>query len=948
MHLSRNVLTTEAELQEFVDYALTQEAFSFDLETSGENRGVPRFNSCSWVSLATKGRSVVFSFDHPIGTKVIGETKEPRQHADGIKMFRVPIYEPPPPQLDRARAFKILEVLFFHPTIVKVAHGATFDLASIAKYYGGRVPTGPLCCTITLQWLVNENLMRYGLKYRTKDVYGFTYDDEEVGRQVEKYPYNTVAHYSYCDALYCYLEYVRLIPYISKQRLHKVYDLEMGNLSMLAYLRITGIRMDVPRLEQMRVELKPQVQALEAEIYRAAGKQFNVRSNPQKRDILFKSKRDGGEGLKPWKLTKSAKSRQKAAEKAGNEYEPLFSDWSTDDEALDSHRGNPVVDALLEYQEVAKILNTYVLGYLGVEGDKKKPCRIFDGRIYAEPVQYGAKTGRYCVSGDTLLPTSRGVFRFDEYAPEEGDTVISHLGNECRVLGKIYKGEDKMFRVTLYNGTEVKCTGGHRLWTPDGWKHVRDLLPGDKVFSYVDIEGVHVESGEYQQSGGAVLRESTEADYSRGRGNTGYDVSQRTRNSEAAAISADSEERAESSVFSFQDARQEPDEGKERNETSRVQGRNLGWQGVLASESGRAVRPSASSCDGASARVEEASSLAGCPSHRRGPVQQRPGQPRAGDYFGAWQAACEEVEIREIADLGTMGVWDIEVEGDHSYRAQGMIHHNSYRDPNLQNVPAPDPDDPKNLGKLIRGAFIADEGCKLIVADYEQIELVILAHFLQQGALWDGFFAGIDPHTMTAAMVLGIDPAEVMPKQRKKYGKSLNFAVVYGAGLMKVASMIGGTTDEARAILKRHANEFPEIYEFKEYVLADCRSKRVPHVRTIMGRARRVPEINWSDKGMRAYAERQAFNSLIQGSSADLIKLAQGRYEDLRADGDRWAMKQLLTVHDELVTTAPDSLVDDAKWALTEAMTGDGIQRLISVPLKIELAVVGRWSDAKD
>jgi DNA polymerase I-like protein with 3'-5' exonuclease and polymerase domains len=668
--LSCNVLTSEAQLLEFVEYALQQDAFAFDLETSGENRGVPHLASVSWVSLATKGRTVVISFDHPIGTKVVGETKEPRKQSNGIKMFRVPVYEPAPEQLDRATAFKILEPLFFNDNVVKVAHGAQFDLATIAKYYGGRVPTGPICCSITLQWLVNENLKRYGLKYRTKDVYGFQYDDEDVGKCIEKYPYNVVAYYSYCDALYCYLEYTRLIGFIAQYKLTDIYNMEMDVLRLLAHIRLTGIRVDEERLEEMKAELKPLIGELEAKVYQAAGRKFNVGSWQQIQDVLFLPKKDGGQGLRPWKLTKSAKDRQKVAKKRDEDFAPGHRDWSTDDEAITTWKEtNDVCAALSDYRDVAKILNTYVLGYLGNESEVKKeqkPRRIYDGRIYTDLVQYGTVTGRY-----------------------------------------------------------------------------------------------------------------------------------------------------------------------------------------------------------------------------------------------------------------------------------------SSRDPNLQNVPAPDPDDPRNLGKLIRGVFLADEGGKLIVADYDQIELVILAHFLQQGALYDGFFQGIDPHTMTAAKVISKDPADITPKERKKYGKSLNFAVVYGAGIMKVASMIGGTKEDAKAVLGRHAAEFPEIYDYKDYVISQCRSRKNPHIRTLMGRIRRVPEINWSDDGMRAYAERQAFNSLIQGSSADLIKYAQVRYEDLRASSDLMACKQLITVHDELVTTAPDSLVDAGSSLLREAMTGEGIQSLVSVPLKVELAVVSRWSDAK-
>ena len=167
--------------------------------------------------------------------------------------------------------------------------------------------------------------------------------------------------------------------------------------------------------------------------------------------------------------------------------------------------------------------------------------------------------------------------------------------------------------------------------------------------------------------------------------------------------------------------------------------------------------------------------------------------------------------------------------------------------------------------------------------------------------------------------------------------------MVYGAGDGKVAAMIGCSIDEARKFLRRHEIEFPEIYGFKEYVLDDCRSARPPHITTLFGRRRNLPGIHSRSKGMRMYSERQAFNSLIQGSAADIIKLAMVR---LGKDMPCW-MKLHLSVHDELVASAPDDLVDEARGILLNAMTGPGIGDILRVPLKSDCAIVDRWSEAK-
>jgi DNA polymerase-1 len=134
---------------------------------------------------------------------------------------------------------------------------------------------------------------------------------------------------------------------------------------------------------------------------------------------------------------------------------------------------------------------------------------------------------------------------------------------------------------------------------------------------------------------------------------------------------------------------------------------------------------------------------------------------------------------------------------------------------------------------------------------------------------------------------------------------------------------------------------FPEIYEFKEYVIAEC--QKTGYITTLFGRRRRLDGINSRDRGMRMYSERQAFNSLIQGTSADIMKLAMVRLYQTMPD---W-MQLHLTVHDELVTSAPEGQCDDGRKILLDAMTGPGIGDLLRVPLKSDCAIVERWSAAK-
>jgi DNA polymerase I-like protein with 3'-5' exonuclease and polymerase domains len=693
MRMTSSVILDEGVLREVVDYFLTQDAFAFDVETWGDTRKVCHLNEVLWLSMATKGCSVVIPMGHPIGTKVIGEHKEQREYGGtgprAGKSFNATIvdYEPPPDQLRRELVFDILRPLFFS-TKRKSAHGAVFDLASTAKYFGEVVP-GPYNDTVVQSWLLDENRKLHGLKHLTKDIYHFTYDNEEVGRCIEKYPFATVAHYSYCDALYAWLLMERFTPQITAQGLSRVYDLEMDVLNVLVGMRLAGSHVDVSRLKELKKELTVKRDQAKQELLDIAGPDFKPNSYPQKQKLLYLDP-PHGQGLTPWKRAMSATPPILIIDKYGNVREVVgkardvkngAADWasregnkkvakqkqavvdnqllevrgcSTDDETLQGYPTNPLARKIRAYQEVNKLLSTYVLAYLGNPA-KDKPCQVYDDRIYTELVQYGTTTRRF-----------------------------------------------------------------------------------------------------------------------------------------------------------------------------------------------------------------------------------------------------------------------------------------SCREPNLQNIPRPDKDNPNDYGTLIRGIWDTEPGWQLVIGDYGQIELVVFAHFAGEGALFDGFMNGIDPHQNTADLV-GI------PRQ---LAKTLNFTMSYGAGGRKVSSLLGVEYDEGRIILEDHQRAFPELYALKEDIIDTCRQRRPPHVRTLLGGMRRLPMIHSPDKELRARAERQAVSSVIQGSAADLLKLAMVRADSLL--GEQCPDTQIvLSVHDELVLYSPEYEAEKARDVLQEAMLGPEIQSLIRVPLTADIKIVDRWSDAK-
>lgn len=667
-----SIILDKVRLKDEIDYFLDHDAFVFDVETlpsapDQDDRGIPKRNSVAWMNLATQGRALAIPMGHPNGDVLLRkETK--RLDKETRKFRQIPaLWDAPPKQLMPSTAFEIMEPLFFAPDITKIAHNATFDIGSIAKYYDETVIPGPHEDTIMLQHLLNENLMSKGLKFLVEKYFSVKYDHEEVGKCIERHSFSTVGHYGYMDAKYTWLLRQMLRPRIDwtdqqGKNLANIHRLEQDLLPVLVDMNLEGAPVDEDELFRLEQELSEMEQEILTRTYQVAGKKFNMNAAGQKAELLFSPKSEGGQGLKPKALTDGGKKK----EKAGTPLE--YKDYSTKAELLeDLYVGNPLVDCMLEYQEVHKLLSTYVQGYLGVADDPKKPCRIFDGRIHADLVSYGTVTGRF-----------------------------------------------------------------------------------------------------------------------------------------------------------------------------------------------------------------------------------------------------------------------------------------SCREPNLQNIPRPDTD----LGKKIRGLFRAPEGYKFVVADYGQIEMILLAHLIGHGALYEGIKNGMDPHSATAAGLAGMDTEEFMRLKAagdkkiaamRQVAKGINFAVVYGAGPEKVAAMASITVKEAKRFLEVHQQMFPEIYKFKNKVLEVAKGRKPPHVRTILGRKRRLPALWSQDFGTRGYAERQAVNSLIQGSAADIIKLAMVRLNQSLPP----EMKLILSVHDELVTLTPEDRAEECAALVHEAMLGEGITGLLSVPLSSDLKIVDRWSEAK-
>ncbi|HSS44918.1 MAG TPA: DNA polymerase I, partial [Thermoanaerobaculia bacterium] len=259
----------------------------------------------------------------------------------------------------------------------------------------------------------------------------------------------------------------------------------------------------------------------------------------------------------------------------------------------------------------------------------------------------------------------------------------------------------------------------------------------------------------------------------------------------------------------------------------------------------------------------------------------------------------------------------------------------SSSDPNLQNIPIR-----TAAGKEIRRAFVAPAGTRLVVADYSQIELRILAHLSGDAALREAFERGEDIHRATAARVFGVS-ADLVTQEMRTAAKRINFGLLYGMGAFSLAKDLQVSTGEAKTFIDAYFNQFPSVRGCLEAILE--RARKTGEVETLFGRVRPIPEIQASNPGVRANAERMAVNAPFQGSAADIIKLAMVELDKaLRHNG--LSTRLLLQVHDELVLEAPEAEVESARRLVAEVMEGAAS---LSVRLAVEVGSGRDWLSAK-
>jgi DNA polymerase I len=253
----------------------------------------------------------------------------------------------------------------------------------------------------------------------------------------------------------------------------------------------------------------------------------------------------------------------------------------------------------------------------------------------------------------------------------------------------------------------------------------------------------------------------------------------------------------------------------------------------------------------------------------------------------------------------------------------------------MQNVPIRTP-----LGREIRGCFEAEPGALLLSADYSQIELRVLAHAAGEPVLEEIFERGEDVHTATASQVFEVSPEQIDPGMRSK-SKMINYGIVYGLSDFGLADRLNIPLEEAKAFIDAYLQRFPRVAAFIAETIEAA--KEEGYVKTLWGRRRQIPELRARNFQVRSLGERLAVNTVIQGTAADVIKLAMVRCQHSLRDGG-FQTKLILTIHDELLFESPPEELDAARVLIEEEMCGVWEHQ---PPMAVDIGAGQNWLEAK-
>lgn len=774
-----------------------------------------------------------------------------------------------------------------------------------------------------------------------------------------------VENYATCDAYFTYLLAEHHIKSLSStQSPTEVVDCIQNQFDYFTQIEVPltrtlfnmerrGVKADLERAKEIEGPMLDGLAAAQANIDRLLGRgNFDPHKKDELRHILF----DPSEfGLKPIKNTgvKAGVATSKST--------PLASVDSKDLEILAERCGPTSLPGMFlaaysKWAKIEKLYGTYVR-------DLDQSVSKKTGLVHANFNQAVARTSRLsCVASWTPIRTSRGMVPVGGVVV--GDLVWTHKGRWRRVLAAFTKGVERMYDVHLSNGQVMTCTADHRLLMANGaWRRVGDL--NNELF-----QGVGAETRESDQGGESVPRKGDPHDRTDCR-STGDALPQCGQGLTDRYAGGGASRPGESPVLGLKDRREESHDWEDREGAPQLDRRGRGRLRVpdLSPPGEAAVR---ASCGGrADAGDRQNPHEARGASHRQQPQEQLSGQ--LGDRNERRSSAhslfsgegLDPVEIKEINYRGRLEVHDLTVEEDESYEACGVLSHNS-SDPNLQNLPA------RNDDYGLRSIFCALPGHLLISRDYPQIEFRVAAVLAGEEGMLADIRAGWDIHSANAARMYGVKHPgvtyEAIEEARAKKGrkeplsaldylcircrdgaKVVGLGTLYGQGAYRISISLGCSKDEAQADIDAFFENNPKIADLITFMHDLAHAEGYSH--TWLGRMRRLHQVaNHFNAGVVAAEERQAFNMLIQGSSAEMIKLAM-----ILIDTDKEFAQMgaglLISVHDELIGQAPEGIVKDAARLMEKHMNNPynlgGIQLTFGVPIPPDGGEGFRWTDIK-
>ena len=820
----------------------------------------------------------------------------------------------------------------------KIMHNAQYDLGWIKKT--GFTVNGRIIDTMIVASLLDENRFSYSLNAlcydllsKTKSEKGLVAAALEFGvdpkAEMWKLPAMYVGPYAEADAELTLELWSYFSIKLRQEDLWGIANLELDLLPCLVDMTMRGVRVDVNRVERTRDSLLK-----------------------REGEVLKELKRVAGAGVEIWAAQSLAKSFDKLGihypktEKGSPSFTKLF---------LQEH-SHPVAKLIVEARNLNKTSGTFINSIM-------KHCRA-DGRIHSHINQLrsddgGTVSGRLCVHGDTLLELNTGPVKIKDYHPTGHERIKTHTGDWCRVVRRYDKGVEEMVRLTTSDGSSATCTGGHRVLSSEGWVTVGHLKVGDLIYHVSQQNSLEGRAALQESSGVLPVGRKTgdcncceevrrEPTYGTGHDSIGTVCREKTRGEDFKVVAG------ENRPF-------ESYEGQAAGLTPQLQGEGVRWEGVHAGvearmvygEEGQHTRLRASPSDVPSLGVDRnAGGFCGT-SHRRGSYEQPHRQLGVSHALGAPDFA-QLVAVAEIKPVGKARVWDIEVEGDHSYLAGGLIHHNSYNSPNLQQIPARDP----IYGPMIRSLFLPEEGEQWAAIDFSQQEPRILVHYAHvygktRGIALEGaadFVHAYNDKPETDFHSLVAEMANIPRKQ----AKGINLGLIYGMGVPKMSEQLDISVEEARALVKQYHERVPFVKALMTGVMNRLNDKSSGGaLRSLEGRKCRFdtwePDTFAMNKALpykeaveaygpttrlkRAYTYK-ALNRLIQASAADMTKKAMVHLYKL-------GHLPLLQMHDELDMSV--KTIGEA-WEIAKIMEA-------AIPLEVpnvcDVEIGPSWGEAK-